>query len=347
MKFRPSSMPALAVSPGFVSGPGGDDADTGTLRHAALAALFRDQDPVPLSKLDTVDREGVEWAEEQIRLLAPLNDYSLVFETRDKFTAPDFSTVIEGTPDCVCGPVVFDLKWRDRNYIEQMACYALMTLKKGWDKVTVHILYAATRRKVTMTFTQEEAEDYVQTVIDHVAAHPKPEDCTPSEYCGWCARALTCPVLISRSNAVVEGRPDWALEQYHSSKIESAEEMAKALTLARAVAAWCESVEHHAKEMVIKQGKMLPGFKLQYRQGKRVITSTVDAFPLVGIPQDQYLALCEVPFSKLAESLRQLHSMSKDNAERDLERRLGGLIQRQPATASLVIDKTQTQKPDA
>jgi hypothetical protein len=314
-------------------GEGGDYAEIGTLRHSALTALLNG-DRTLVAALEDQDREGVEWAAEQINLKAPLSDYPLMLEVKRSFLAPNFAT-ITGTPDVTCGPVLFDLKWRRRDYTSQMACYALMLLDSGWGpRIDVYVLYAESQHCDHIWFDRESAEAVVSSVLD------KPHLCpVPCDYCGWCKNKTTCSALVARVNAVAAGREDWALEQYHATQIETPAEMGKALKLARAIIHWAEGVEHRAREMALKQGMVAKGFKLSTRQGNRYITSVLDAFPRVGIPQEDFLKVCEVKLSALTEAYAAFTNMKKAPAERELERKLGDVIQRKNSTQSLVEDK--------
>lgn len=331
--IRPSSLPCLAACPCFVSGPGNDETTAGTLRHEVFAAMLNGLPPYV--ELPEDQKAGVEWAVEQVRLHAPMNDHPLVIEQRREIVGPDFQP-IAGTPDVTCGPVLFDLKWRRFDYRAQMAAYALMLHDAGWYSVTCHVLYAESKTLETMVFQGDEAENIVGSIIESTKGNPQPRPCSK---CDWCASKLTCPAVIERVNAVVEGRDDWKCGQYHPSDSTDPKELGAMLRIARLLAGWCESVEHYAKELAVKEGKVPAGFSLKSRQGNRYITSVAEAFPRCGIPQAEFLAACEVKLSSLAEAYAKFSGMKKAPAERELEAKLGEVIQRKPQVISLVADK--------
>lgn len=341
MKIRPSSLPALSSCPRFTSDPTGSEQTTsGTLRHDvlrdSLAFINEQNGPEILARLPEDQQDGVQWALDYIKLKAPIADYPLILEKRRTFTGPDFE-LIEGTPDVVCGNVVFDLKWRINDYRAQMAAYALMIMESGLEQVTVHVLYAEAKRAEEILFTRETAEQAIFPIIEQ-AARPdaKPTAC---EFCGWCAHRLTCPAVLEQVNAVVANREDFNLKTWHASDIDTAEEMGKALRVARVVADWCESVEHHAKDMAQKRGIVPAGFKLQTKQGNRFVASLPDAFAKSGIAQDRFLAACEIKLSKLVEAYAESNQMKKAPAERELEAKLGETIQRKSPSISLIAEK--------
>lgn len=341
MNIRPSSLPFLSACPCWQSDGGNTETDAGTKRHQALKRLLTpDGIHVPDSSLDLpdADRDGVVWAADYIRCKAPMSEYPLTVETRGYFIDRDFQR-IEGTPDVICGSHLFDLKWRERDYTAQMAAYALMMWEAtpGIETITAHVLYGESKHFEVLTFDRESAEAIVQEVIDRAnAADAQP---TPCDYCGWCGKREECPALVKRVNAVVSGREDWELEQYHTSAIISAAEMGKALRLARHIADWCESVEHHAKELAVKSGLVPEGFKLQTRQGNRFIANIAECFARAGLPQDTFLSACEVKLSALVEKAAYITGAPKAATERDLEAKLGDVVQRKPSTVSLVAIK--------
>src|SRR5215831_2814515 len=140
--IRPSSLPPLDKCPRYVS-LGGEHAEGGIRRHKALAAMLAahtapDKTAAPLVEaadkalevLCDEDREAVQWAFDYVLLHAPLMDHPLTIEAKASWVRPDFSTA-EGTPDYHCGPVLFDLKTRVRDYKAQMADYSLALMESG------------------------------------------------------------------------------------------------------------------------------------------------------------------------------------------------------------------------
>lgn len=337
MKYRPSSLPMLAQCPAWESAPdrGEDDKNRGTLRHLALSGSLQD-DPVPLQSLYIDETERVEWAIEYIKCHAPIADYPMHVERHLSILDDDFEVLIAGTPDVTCGPELFDLKWRERNYREQMAAYALaMMQENNWPKVRVHVLYAERKHAEVFEWTYPEAASIVFTVIESTKNNPKPNPC---DYCGWCSKRINCSAMVENVNKVISGRSDWTLPTFHASELKDAESMGQALKIARQISEWAEAVEHHAKEMAVKQGIIPTGFKIQNRKGNRVISNVIDAFARAGLPQDEFLAICDIKFSSLVEKTMEINGMKKAQAERTVEDKLGEVIQRKAPSLSLVVD---------
>lgn len=335
MKIRPSSLPMLALCPKFQSGGESDDANAGTIRHDIMRRVLSGDDAA-LYEIVGEDREMVEWAVDFIRATAPTSDHPLILEQKGAFTGPNFED-IEGTPDVVCGPVIYDLKTRWHDYTAQMAAYSLMT---DHPHVTVHLLFAALRKRQTLQFTTEKAEEIVDPII--MAAHDPSAKPQINDYCGWCANRLSCSAYTERVNAVVDGREDWTLDNYHSSQITDAEGMGKALKLARELKRWIEAVEHHAKEMHLA-GNTPAGFKEMVRQGRQEITDIGVAFAESGMPQEEFLKLCSVSVPELAKAYAELHGMKLAPARREIETKLASVIERGKPSVSLVADKSLTK----
>lgn len=321
-RIRPSSLPALAQCPRYVPDQTTDVAqkDAGTDRHKALSAvLAAESEQAERAILDALpedDREGVEWAAEYIRVHAPMSDHPLQCEQKRTFLDAEFDYV-EGTPDVVCGDVIFDLKWRDDvcDYRAQMAAYALMLQH---EDVTVHILYALHQRAEVIRFHVSEAVEIVLPTITR-AKDPNygPRACS---FCGWCANRLTCPAVVKEVNDI-----DPASDPKQTTDAAALGEM---LRRARIVKEWCESFEAHAKEMAFKKGVVPAGFRPVTQKGRRQIQSVTDAFSVLRLPQEEFLAACSVSFSDLVEVWQKFHGLSKAASERDVESRLGDVMTR-------------------
>lgn len=349
--IRPSSLPALAQCPCFESGSS-EYTDDGTERHAALSEHFAG-DNGRLDLMDEEQAEAVKWAADYIRLHAPMSDHSIQFETKlSVMLEVDLEEFeLKGTPDAVCGNDLFDLKTRPRDYVPQMAAYALMMFDQAPERpfVRVHLLFAALRKHETFKLTREAAVKIVVPIVaNSLDSNRVPKPC---DYCNWCANKLTCSAIKDRVQAVQSGREDWELEQYNTSFISEPAEMAKALRVARLLAKWCEAVEFRAKTMWIKEGMAIPGFKLQERAGKSVITDVLEAFRLSGLPEETFLKCCDLRMEtskKFPEKVgavnayRELTGVTMAAAKRELKRKLEPVTRRGNPTVSIVADKGET-----
>ncbi|HYE30261.1 MAG TPA: DUF2800 domain-containing protein [Methylomirabilota bacterium] len=335
--MRPSSLPALAQCPCFESGPSSDDAKAGTARHAALSAYLAGNDG-PASQLPEEDQEGIEWAAEYIRIHADIASHPLRCEQPMTLLLDDWSE-IKGTPDIVCGTEIFDLKWRERDYLAQMAAYAWMRIQElpPGAGIKVHILFAQNRKAHVQTFDEHICRAIIQPIIDAARADDrKPNPCA---YCDWCAHKVACPALQDRALAVAKGREDWQLEQYHTSQITEPTEMAKALVLAKLVKKWAEAVEHFAAEMVVKQGKQIPGWRLQEKAGRRQCIDLQGAYTATGMPLDQFLPCCQITFGDLEEAYAKYHKVTKSAAAKEIKTKLAPFVEQGNPSQFLVPEK--------
>jgi len=347
---RPSSLPMVAQCSSFEAG-GGAFADEGVERHKYFAALGRanvTEVEARAEQLPEDDQDGVNWAFNYVNAHAS-KDFPIQWETTLHFRDENFEAIYGGTPDAVCGFEIFDLKWRERDYRAQMAAYALMLLlDQDFDRVRVHVLFAESQKAVVYDFTIEEALA-VLTPIHARIFNGEPE--TPCDYCGWCSRALTCPALNQRAQAVAAGREDWALQQYHTSAIASPIEMGKALRLARFLKKWIAAVEHHAREMAVVRGEQIPGASVKSRQGKQTCADVEEAYRLSGLPPEHFLAACDLRLNGsksgrkgLIDIFAEVNVKTKASAKRELLKRLEPVLSRFPASQSVVVDSVPDEE---
>jgi hypothetical protein len=343
--MRPSSLPILAQCPKFESGEARDYTDEGTRRHEALAKALRNKDTnlddtLEIYGFDTESVEGITWAFEYVKVNLPMEYEQLHVERPISLITDDFNKIMDGTVDVGCGNHILDFKWRERNYREQLIAYSLGWMQEqGIDEVHCHILYMQPQKAVTFTINRDEAWEVVNEIEAKVNDPEAKEN--PCEYCGWCAKAKECPALNSLAMDVVDGREDWSLENYHSSQIDNPIEMSKALLVARHVSKWCDAVEHHAKKMAIDNDVHIPGFKVQARKGRRIISDIGGAFNASRMDQDEFLDCCVVSFTNLVEKHRLKEGISKAAATKEMERFLESVMDRSATTYSLVKERTK------
>jgi hypothetical protein len=329
----------LAQCPAWQSSGGNDDTSAGSARHAALAlsldlTVTPEQYQISTRDMAESDLESVQWAADYIRTHAPLADYPLHTERTLTLLDDDFKEVMRGTPDVACGPHLFDLKWRERDYSAQLAAYALMLMEEsGWHEVHVHVLYGERRRAERFTLTHEGATELVFRIVESTYGTPRP---VPCDYCGWCARRITCPALTGPAKHVATRYADAdalaRVEQWHPSEQTDAAQLATMLFIARAVLKpWIESVEHHALEAVTKQGLALPGYEVKSRAPRQYVADVAGAFSAAGLPQDVFLKCCDVRLNTsptypdkvgIVDEFARAAGLKKPAAKRDLMKRL-------------------------
>ena len=338
----------LAQCPKFV-GTGGDFAEEGTERHEWLKGYVAAKLLGEPFDIDHEEAEAIQWAGDYIVLHAPYGEHSMHIEEKRQWMDGNFNER-EGTPDYICGNHLFDFKWRRRDYLAQMADYAQLVFNEGFSECHVHILFGAEKKAETFTLTPGEAESIVGKILD--AAEDPNAQPSACDYCGWCANRLKCSALLKPALGIVkhrEGATDedraafesWLTSGAHTSDIIDAKTMGVVLRVARIVSDFADAAEYQAKEMALKQGTVPEGFKLQEKKGNRFITSVTEAFSKSGIPQDEFLKLCDVKFSGLVEYNMQANDVSKVSSEKEMERKLGETVQRKPNTVSLVAVKNK------
>ena len=264
--LRPSNLPKLAVCPCYEgSATAGPAAERGSLLDAAFraeltgTALLRD-------KLSSEEQSAVSWSVSVVRSIAG----------RDRILAreDDCRTRmlgLEGTADAVVPArfTHFDLKTGlRRNYREQMAAYALGLMEAHFAETwTAHLLFCDLREIESLPFTHAEARDLVGAVIRAVE-NPTREP-IPCDYCGWCAKAETCPPRLAlAAEGLKAAEPGFKFE----GVVTDPAQLGRFLAACAVVGEFHERAKAIATER-LKSGGELPGWKLVTRKG----TEFVDA----------------------------------------------------------------------
>lgn len=350
--FAPSSLPVLNVCPLFTSGSDkkidNEDRDLGTRFHEVLEArLGGDESPHDLG----VDgEERITWAIDKIRL-ATTSEYPVELEQRLYLMDDDFNEVTFGTADVINGPRIWDLKTgirRDDFYWMQLACYALMLMRRdGYDRVECNIVYTRYRQIYTFEITLEEAEGAVFGLIDYLKDSTL-KRAMPNDHCNWCENLISCEAVKKRVDAIKEGREDWELEDYHSSEITDPIQMSKAWKLAKLMEKWTESVFYHAKEMMVTHGIPIPDLEVKERAGRRYIEDILKAFEaLDDLSKEDFMAACSIAIGKLEDAVAKTRGISKYKAKQALEDELGENLKQGASSVYLQEKKepkTRTKK---
>lgn len=165
---------------------------------------------------------------------------------------------------------VFDLKFGkgvpvDANRNPQLMQYAAGAIEKfgvlyDIERVCWTIVQPRLGSVSTDGDTASNLLDWMETVVKPRAdmAYRGEGELTPSEKgCRWCPVKATCP---ARAKAAIEA----AKSDFATTKVEllTSAQMAHALPLARAMAAWAADVESWCLEQARDHGVVIPGFKL-------------------------------------------------------------------------------------
>ena len=195
--LRPSNLPKLAVCPCYESNPvAGPAAERGTLLDTAFRAelLGLEERLVIANKLTADEIAAVAWSVSMVRAIS---GRERVLAREDDCRVKMLN--LTGTADAIVPTRLthFDLKTgARRNYREQMAAYALGLMGAHFaGEWTAHLLFCDQREIETIKFTYEEAHDIVDQVVKSFNDPAKKPN--PCEYCGWCAKADTCPARLA------------------------------------------------------------------------------------------------------------------------------------------------------
>ncbi len=267
--LRPSNLPKLAVCPCYESNPvAGPAAERGTLLDTAFRAeLLQTDDRHELEdKLTSEEVAAVSWAVSMVRAMAG-RERVLAREDDCRLQVLD----LNGTADAIVpGRLMhFDLKTGlRRNYREQMAAYALGLMGAHFaSEWTCHLLFCDLREIETFRFTYDEAHAVVDEVVR--AFHDPRKKPVTCEYCGWCAKAETCP---ARRELVAETLPVADPGFDFEAVIADPDRLGQFLKACAVV----DDFRERAKKVAIEQlktGGEVPGWRLVTRKGNEFVNS--------------------------------------------------------------------------
>lgn len=346
-EYSPSRLNLLRKCEKFENRPPDPDRHSvmsrGTAMHETLAESLLGK----RTELSGKDGEGVAWARDFI--LSRHKPEELKVETKLHLLDEDMNEVTAGTPDVWVPPQIeggraflYDFKTGEgHDYSTQMKAYASMAgYVSGAEVVEVSVLYADKKSAVTTHVHTESARQEIIALIDRVKKGEGKE--TPNDFCGWCAKASTCPALTQRALAVADGREDWRLENYHSSQISTAVEMGKALHLAKLLEKWCESVHYHATKLA-ESGIIPDGYEYARRSGSRYVADIQKAFERSGLTPAEFMACCSVGVGDLSEAIAKRIGVSPATANKKLTAILGDALAQKPETKVLRAQKRRLE----
>jgi hypothetical protein len=227
-----------------------------------------------LDQLTAADKTSVQWAIETTLDYA-LDDTVIVDEDSLKVKTSGIEHI--GTEDAriPSKSISLDLKTGQmRNYMEQMAAYALGNMESHFvDNWTCILLFCDFQTQVTHEFTHDEAKEIVSRII---SAYKDPnKQPTPCDYCGWCAMRNTCPAIVGpveKSLTVVES-VDTTLDQLREQVTSSPERLGQFLKMANVFKKelW-DFAKDRAKELM-GQGVDVAGWKVSTTKGSDYFTA--------------------------------------------------------------------------
>ncbi len=280
INLRHSTLPKLSVANGgcacFESSPGSSPA---AQRGVNMDGAFRGVlmgNLKPLNSLDPAEKAAVEWAVEQVvQLSAGMN--IIADEEKLKVSTPGISHI--GTEDARVPAInlSFDLKsGQIRNYLEQMAAYALGNMEAGFtDKWTCILLFCDQRTAIRHDFTFEQAKAIVDEIIKGYT-DPNKEP-TPCDYCGWCKLKNTCVALVQpivETKVIVEKqRAETTLEALKQEITATPERLSEFLKAAKVFEKELWDFAKDEAKRRLKEGEQVPGWALQTSKGQEYFTA--------------------------------------------------------------------------
>ena len=260
MKIRHSSLPKLALCGQYEGKQGSSDAAS---RGTMLDGVFRDAwvtGELPRDLSDE-DAAAIQWALMQCVQLGGGADGLTTTESECRIQTSGLEHM--GTADGVAvkGRWLIDLKsGQVYDYTGQMAAYALGLMETHFEQEwTTHLLFCDQQKMVTQRWTYISAKETVQRILDNVGTAPKEND-----YCGWCAKSLTCPGRV-QSQAIVLQTTEHAITPQDGSFLTLLDDPARIGLFLRQ----CATLDHFREaaaekaRQLLEAGETVPGWRLQ------------------------------------------------------------------------------------
>jgi hypothetical protein len=143
-----------------------------------------------------------------------------------------------------------------------MAAYALGLMEIHFEQEwTTHLLFCDQQKVVTQYWTYTSARETVQAILDNVGTAPKEND-----YCGWCAKSLTCLARIKSSDhalSVMDGiQPKTPQDHGFLQLLEDPARIGKFLAACSTLEDFRDAAKAKACEL-LEAGEQVPGWRLQ------------------------------------------------------------------------------------
>ena len=261
MKIRHSSLPKLALCGQYEGTAGNSSAAS---RGTMLDGVFRDawvSGELP-RELSNEDAAVVRWALAQCIQLGGGADGLETADAKCKIQTSGLEHM--GTADgiAVRGKWLIDLKsGQVYDYTGQMAAYALGLMETHFEQEwTTHLLFCDQQKMVTQHWTYTSAKETVQRILDNVGTAPKEND-----YCGWCAKSLTCPARVQSKDVAlvtVAGLAPTVQDEGFLALLNDPVQLGKFLAACSTLEDFRDAAKAKASEL-LEAGQQVPGWRLQ------------------------------------------------------------------------------------
>lgn len=261
--IRHSALPKLAACGQYEGGKGGAPspaAERGTLLDNQFRWAWTNGD-FPDRQLSDEDADVIRWVINECIKLGGVRDDLVTDE--ESCRVQTIGTDHVGTVDGVAlkGRWSMDLKsGQYYDYSAQMAAYAAGLMEMRCESTwTTHLIFCDQKKVITMDWTYESATALVHRVWENVGTPP-----VLNQYCGWCAKSLTCPARVEPAQAalVTTEKPLTPQDDWFVSLLNDTDRVGKFL----AQCAVLDDFRDAAKEKVrgiLEGGGTVEGWKLQ------------------------------------------------------------------------------------
>jgi hypothetical protein len=276
MKIRHSSLPKLALCGQYEGAQGTSPAaERGTkldqaFRHAWTTGEFPDWE------LPEEDAAAVRWTINQCAILGGVADKLLTADEACRVQTAGLEHT--GTVDGVAALANWSMDLKSGqiyDYKGQMAAYALglmqMRFEQSW---TTHLLFCDQRQVVTHHWTYKSASDLVRGILSNVGTGPREND-----YCGWCAKSLTCPARVASKDAAlvtVAGLAPTVQDEGFLAVLNDPVQLGKFLTACSTLEDFRDTAKAKAREL-LESDVRVHGWRLQKPRASAFVDADVVA----------------------------------------------------------------------
>lgn len=320
----------------------------GTACHVALAkVLTRRSDP--FAGLSDREVGQVRWVAEKVVDIAAAAGYGpeeIKVEQRVTHLKPDFTVQYFGTLDIEFGPFILDAKFgEERDYFPQLAGYALPVQERDEShRIFAKIVYGRLKRVSSYVIDYTTAESVVHGILAR-RADPNRQP-TLNQYCGWCAKRLTCPAINGTVGLLVDRREDWPvkLPTFHVSQSNDPVVLGALRYLWKAyIEPWGKGVEFTTSQLAAN-GITPLGFRIQSERGRAGYTSNVgvaNAMLAAGVSAEQLAEVASFSLAGLVQAYQAQFGGTETSASESVERILtkAGVMARGAKSIKLIREK--------
>jgi hypothetical protein len=261
MKIRHSSLPKLALCGQYEGAPGTSPAaERGTM----LDRVFRDAwttGELPRD-LNDEDAAAISWALGQCINLGGGADGLLTADADCRVQTAGLDHT--GTVDGVAARANWSMDLKSGqiyDYQGQMAAYALGLMQMRFEQEwTTHLLFCDQQKIVTHHWTYKAASDLVRGILANVGTAPREND-----YCGWCAKSLTCPVRVANKDVAlvtVAGLAPTVQDEGFLALLNDPVQLGKFLTACSTLEDFRDAAKAKVREL-LEVGQPVHGWRLQ------------------------------------------------------------------------------------